>query len=356
MMAASKNITPINVALYAYGMSGKVFHAPFLKASPYYKVSAVLERTKNRSKELFPDAHIYRSPEDMLSNSAIELVVINTPNFTHYEYALKALKAGKHVVVEKPFTITAKEGTALRRLAEKNNLVLTVYHNRRFDSDFRTIKKVLKGNKLGEIVEAEFRFDRYRTHPGKKLHKETPGPGTGNLYDLGSHLIDQALMLFGWPQKIFADIGIAGAESRVENYFNIVLFYKKLRVRLHSSYFVLDTLPESVLYGTKGSFIKRKGDVQEVQLSAGTIPGTRGWGEDVQQGIMKTIKKGNVIETIIPPEAGNYGIFYDELYLAIRKGKQLPVTAGQAIQVISLIERAYKSSQQQKVILIPPLK
>lgn len=352
-MAGLKKIIPINTALLSYGMSGSVFHAPFLKGSPYYHLSSVLERTKKLSKKLFPEINIYRDVDSLLKDKDVELVIINTPNYTHFEYAMQALSAGKHIVVEKPFTITAREGERLKRLAEKNNLVLTVYHNRRYDSDFRTIQKILKSKKLGEIVEAEFRFDRYRLKPGKKIHKETPGPGTGNLYDLGSHLIDQALVLFGWPKKIFADIDILGKESKVDNYFEIILFYEKLRVRLHSSYLVMDTLPETVLYGEKGSFIKAKGDLQESELSKGILPGGNDWGRDSKSGKLKTHSGNKELATTVMAENGNYGAFYDELYPAIRHGKQPPVTAAQAMDVIRIIELSYKSYHLNKVIPVP---
>lgn len=352
-MAGPNKIIPINTALLSYGMSGSIFHAPFLKVSPRFHLSAVLERTKNLSETLFPEIKIYRDVDSLLSDSSVELVVINTPNYTHYDYALKALKAGKHIVVEKPFTVTVLEGENLKRLAEKNNRVLTVYHNRRYDSDFRTIQKVLKSRKLGEIVEAEFRFDRYRLKPGKKVHKETPGPGTGNLYDLGSHLIDQALVLFGWPKKIFADIDILGRESKVDNYFEIILFYDRMRVRLHSSYLVMDTLPETVLYGERGSFIKPKGDLQESELSKGILPGGDDWGRDSKSGKLKTHSGNKELATTVMAENGNYGAFYDELYPAIRYGKQPPVTATQAMDVIRIIELSYKSHHLNKVISVP---
>ena len=352
-MAVSKKIIPIKTALLSYGMSGSIFHAPFLKVSPYYQLSAVLERTKNLSRKLFPEVRIYRDIDALLNDEHVELVIINTPNYTHYEYAMKALQSGKNVVVEKPFTITTREGELLKRLAEKNNLVLSVYHNRRYDSDFRTIEKVLKSGKLGRIVEAEFRFDRYRLQPGEKAHKETPGPGTGNLYDLGSHLIDQALVLFGWPVKIFADIAILRKESLVDDYFEIILFYDQMRVRLHSSYLVMDTLPETVLYGEKGSFVKPKGDVQEAMLSNGTLPEGNNWGIDLIPGILKRNIKENIIEFSIVAERGNYGAYYDELYPAIRKRKPPSITATEAIRVIKIIELAYRSHHLNKVISLP---
>lgn len=352
-MAGSQKIIPVNTALLSYGMSGSIFHAPFLKVSPYFHLSSVWERSKSLSKKLFPEIKIYRTLEELLLDNDIELVIVNTPNNTHYDYAMKALKAGKHVVVEKPFTINSRQGQLLKRIAEKNNLVLSVYHNRRYDSDFRTLRKVLKSKSLGNIVEAEFRFDRFRQHPGKKIHKESPGPGTGNLYDLGSHLIDQALMLFGWPQKVFADIDILRKDSRVDDYFEIILFYEEMRVRLHSSYLVMDTLPESILYGEKGSFIKPKGDIQEATLSRVSLPEANGWGIDTKPGILKRIIKDNIIETSVPAECGNYGSYYDELYPAIRGKKQPPVTPDQAIKVIRIIEMAYKSHRLRKTISLP---
>src|ERR1700690_1684479 len=224
-------MTPINTALCSFGMSGLIFHAPFLKINPGFNFYAVLERTKNLAEEKYPGVKTYRTLENFLADSSIELVVVNTPNNTHYDYTKKALEAGKHVVVEKPFTITADEGSQLIELAKKKNKKLSVYQNRRYDSDYKTIKKIIQQNVLGDIVEVEMHFDRFKEELSSKLHKEIPGPSSGSLYDLGSHLIDQALQLFGIPVKIFADVQAMRPISKVDDYFELLFYYEKMRVR-----------------------------------------------------------------------------------------------------------------------------
>lgn len=351
------SIKPVHTALCSFGMSGKIFHAPFISTNPRFEMSAVLERSKNESAKMFPGARIYRNLPDLLSDDSIELVIVNTPNYTHFEYAKKSLQAGKHVVVEKPFTVTVKEGLQLKELAEKNKLVLSVYHNRRFDSDYKTIQKILKQKLLGEVVEVDMRFDRFRTTPGNKSHKEIPGPGSGNLYDLGSHLLDQAIRLFGMPRAIFADIGIQRKSSQVDDYFELLLLYGVLRVRLHSSYLVLDALPGYVLYGTKGSFIKPKTNIQEERLANGELPTAKAWGiEPVEEhGILKEIRNQKEFRKTVISEKGNYQEYYDLLFDAIRKKKPAPVAAGDAINVIHLIELAYKSSKLKKIVSVNDL-
>ncbi len=294
--------TPINTALCSFGMSGLVFHSPFLTVNPDFNFYAVLERTKNLAKEKYPEVKTYRTLEAMLADDLVELVIVNTPNYTHYEYAKKSLEAGKNVIVEKPFTIDVAQAEDLIALAKKQHKVLSVYQNRRYDSDYKTIKKVLSENLLGELVEVEMHFDRFREELSPKEHKETPGPGAGVLYDLGSHLIDQALQLFGKPEKIFADIRIIRPLSKVDDYFELLLYYPKLRVRLKASYIVREALPGYILHGLKGSFIKPKTDVQETLLKEGVIPGKKDWGTEpeTEKGLLHTEIKGKeVIEFII---------------------------------------------------------
>jgi predicted dehydrogenase len=340
-------MTPINTALCSFGMSGWVFHAPFLNINPGFNLYAVWERTKNLAVEKYPSIKTYRTLEDMLADNSVELVIVNTPNNTHYEYAKKALNAGKHVVVEKPFTVTVKEGKELIELAKKQNKKLSVYQNRRYDSDYKTIKRVIQQNLLGDLVEVEMHFDRFKEVISPKVHKEIPGPGTGSLYDLGSHLIDQALELFGMPEKIFADIQCVRPVSQVDDYFELLLFYKKLRVRLKSSYTVREALPGYIFHGLKGSFIKPKTDVQEEMLQAGKIPGSSDWGTEPesQKGLLHTEKNGEVIREYIQSEQGNYNEFYDGIYEAIRNDKPLPVNPEESVNVIKIIEAAYKSNQ-----------
>lgn len=345
-------MTPINTALCSFGMSGLVFHSPFLTINPHFNFYAVWERSKNLAEEKYPDVKTYRTLESMLADDLVELVIVNTPNYTHYEYAKKSLEAGKHVIVEKPFTIDLEQANDLIALAKKQNKLISVYQNRRYDSDYKTIKKVISENLLGELVEVEMHFDRYREELSPKIHKETPGPGAGILYDLGAHLIDQALQLFGKPEKIFADIRIIRPLSKVDDYFELLFYYPKLRVRLKASYIVREALPGYILHGLKGSFIKPKTDIQETLLKEGVIPGKKDWGTEpeTEKGLLHTeINEKEVIEFVIS-ERGNYNDYYDGIYEAIRNGQPLPVTAEEGGEIVKIIITAFKSSESGKVI------
>lgn len=345
-------ISPIKTALCSFGMSGLVFHSPFLSINPGFNFYAVWERTKNEAQKKFPNVITYRSLDKMLADDLVELVIVNTPNFTHFEYAKKALEAGKHVIVEKPFTVNVEEAEELIALAKKQNKLLSVYQNRRYDSDYKTIKKVLDKKLLGEVVEAEFHFDRFREELSPKKHKEIPGPGTGVLYDLGAHLIDQALQLFGWPKKVFADIRIIRPLSKVDDYFEVLLYYPNLRVRLKASYAVREPLPGYILHGLKGSFIKPKTDVQEMLLQAGNIPGGKDWGKEpeTEKGLLHSEIEGVQVREYMESEQGNYDDYYSGIYEAIRNHKPLPVTAEEGENVIRIIQTAFESSESLKVI------
>ena len=343
---------PINTAILSFGMSGQVFHAPFIHVLDEFNFHAVWERTKNIARDKYAGVQTYRSLEELLMDPLVELVVVNTPNYTHFEYTKKALEAGKHVVVEKPFTVTVKDGEELIRIAREKNLVLSVYQNRRFDSDFKSVKKIVDEEWLGDIVEAEFHYDRYKEELSPKVHKETPGPGTGALYDLGSHLIDQALQLFGMPEEVFADIRTVRPVSKVDDYFEVLLYYPNLRVRLHSSYLVREALPAYAIHGSKGSFIKAKTDVQEAALQEGQLPDREDWGTepDSQKGWLHTEKDGEVIRRHVISPQGNYSDYYKQLYGAIRYGSASPVTAEEGLDVIRIIEAAFRSSSGKQVI------
>ncbi|MEO9023264.1 MAG: Gfo/Idh/MocA family oxidoreductase [Ginsengibacter sp.] len=343
---------PINTALCSFGMSGKVFHAPFLTVNPGFNFYAVYERTKNLAEERYPDVKTYRSLESLLADDSVELVIVNTPNYTHYEFAKKALEAGKHVIVEKPFTITVQEASNLIELAEKNDRKLSVYQNRRYDSDYKAIKKVIVEKLLGELVEVEIHFDRYREELSPKTHKENPIPGAGILYDLGAHLIDQALQLFGMPEKIFADIRIIRPLSKVDDYFELLLFYPKLRVRLKASHIVKEALPGYILHGLKGSFIKPRTDIQEISLQKGMIPGGKDWGKEPEseKGLLHTEIDRKEVREYVNSEQGNYNEYYTCIYNAIRNDLPLPVTAQDGRKVIYIIEAALESNRQQRIL------
>lgn len=337
----------IPTALCSFGMSGQIFHAPFIQAHPGFNFYGVWERSKNLAAATYPGLTTFRSLEAMLEDETVELVVVNTPNHAHYDHARLALLAGKHVIVEKPFTVSSAEAGELTQLAESRGLMLSAYHNRRYDSDFRTLKKLIDEGWLGDMVEAEFHYDRFRPEPGPKLHKENPGPGAGALYDLGAHLIDQALQLFGTPQSLFADLAAMRPGSKVDDYFELLLYYSNFRVRLKCSYLVREALPASILHGSRGSFIKAKSDPQEAMLQAGHRPGAAGWGEEPESawGLLHTEKNNEIIRKHIPSMPGNYGDYYEGIYQSLVQGTPPPVSSKEAGLVVRLIELAVESGR-----------
>jgi scyllo-inositol 2-dehydrogenase (NADP+) len=344
---------PIKTALCSFGMSGLVFHAPFIHLHEGFELYGVFERTKNLAEEKYPGIKTFRSLEAMLADDAIELVIVNTPNYTHFDYAKLALLADKHVVIEKPFTCTLAEAEQLLDLAERQNKKLSVYQNRRWDSDFKTVQKVVQQKLLGEVVEAEIHFDRYSEILSYKQHKETPGPGAGILYDLGPHLIDQALQLFGMPDSVFADTTNLRSISQVTDYVELILFYKNLRVRLKSGYLVREPLPAYIFHGTKGSFIKPRADVQETDLQKGKDLADADWGIEPEdaKGLLHTDKDGqNIIREYIVSEKGNYMDYYDGLYNALRNDKPLPVSAEDGLKVMRIIDAAFRSVEAKGIV------
>ena len=346
----------VKVGLCAFGMSGKVFHAPFLKEHPGFFMSAVVERSKEDSKEKYPDAEIYRSVEEMLENADIEVVVVNTPVQTHFEYVKMALDAGKNVIVEKPFTVTVSEAEELVNLAENKNLFLSVYQNRRFDRDYLQVQKVLAEGKLGNVREAEIRFDRFRTEPSGKEHKENPEQnGSGSMHDLGSHLVDQAVQLFGFPDKLFADVFSMKGEAYANDYFEILLYYKNdLRVRLKSSVFTKEEHFAYKIHGDKGSFLQERTDNQENELTAGKIPAYgKEWMEPLKEsdGILTYLNENSETKRVLTSsEFGNYMNYYQQIYEHIVFGYALPSLGNEIVQNMKIIEAALESSKKGKII------
>lgn len=351
-----KNINQfkINTALLSFGMSGKVFHAPFIDHHPGFELIGVLERTKNESRLIYPGIHIYRTLEEVIDDPNIELVIINTPTQTHFDFAKKALLAGKHVVVEKAFTTTVEEAKFLMELAKELGLVISVYQNRRWDSDFSTVCKIVNEGTLGNIHSAAFHFDRYKEQLSIKLHKETPGPGAGLLLDLGPHLIDQAIYLFGMPQSVLADIRTIRPGSMVDDDFTLFLYYPSMRVTLKSSLLVKEPIPSFIVHGSKGSFIKQRADIQEAALINGDIPYTKDWGKELaaENGYLHTVLEGKTMKEFIPTLQGNYGAFYNGLYNTIREGAPCLVDAKDGLNVMKIIEAAQLSNAEQKAITI----
>jgi scyllo-inositol 2-dehydrogenase (NADP+) len=343
----------IKTALLSYGMSGKVFHAPFLEFHTGFDLVGSWERSKQLIKEDYPDAKSYATFEDLLEDD-IDLVVVNTPVATHYEYAKKVLQAGKHALVEKSFTTTVAEAEELAALAREKGLKLAVFHNRRWNSDFKTVKKIIDEGVLGEIVEVEFHFDRYNPVLSPKPHKEIASSGAGILKDLGSHLIDQSLYLFGIPESVFADIRITRSGSLVDDYIDILLYYTDFRVRLKAGFFVRESIPAYIVHGKKGSFLKSRGDVQEEDLKVGKKPNLDSWGTEsvADEGLLHTEIKGEIIRQKVPSLTGNYFHFFDDMYGAITNNTVEPVTALEGIQVMTIIEAAIRSSLEKRVVFL----
>ena len=288
----------INTALCSFGMSGKVFHAPFIHLHEGFNLYGVWERTNKSADAVYPGIKSFDNLEEMLRDDLIDLVVVNTPNYTHFEFAKKALLANKHVLVEKSFTVTVSEAEELIQLAKTQNRKLSVYQNRRYDSDFKTVRKIVEDGQLGKIVEAEFHFDRYNLNLSPKKHKETINPGSGLLHDLGPHLIDQALVLFGMPLSLFGFLRIQRPLSLVNDYFDLQLFYPAFTVRLKASLIVKEQPAAYSLHGTLGSFVKLRADIQEDELKKGSLPLSESWGIEpvTAQGFMMENKS----ETLYP--------------------------------------------------------
>ena len=343
---------PIKTALLSFGMSGKLFHAPFLQLHPGFQLAGAWERSKKIMGEFYPGITSYPSLEAILADDSIDLVIVNTPTSTHYDYARQALLAGKNIIVEKAFTTTVAEAIELKNLAEKVNKKLSVFQNRRWDSDFKTVKKIIDDGHLGELIEAEIHFDRFKPELSPKPHKEIPSPGAGILKDLGSHIIDSAICLFGYPQAIFADIRITRPTSVVDDWFDILFYYKNLRVRLKGGVYVRESLPGFIIHGSKGSFLKNRTDVQETNLLAGKKPNLTDWGTEPEseQGLLHTEKNGEIIREKVPSLQGNYYHYYDDVYKSLTEGYPMPVTADDGINVMRIIASAEKSCNEKRVI------
>ncbi len=347
-------MAPIKTALLSFGMSGKLFHAPFIQLHPGFELAGAWERSNRLIQNFYPEVKSYHTLEEILADDSIELVIVNTPTGTHYGYAKQVLQAGKHAVVEKAFTTTVAEAIELKEIAAAENRKISVYQNRRWDSDFKTVKKILNEGWLGDLVEAEIHFDRYKPQLSPKVHKETTGAGAGLLKDLGPHLIDQALSLFGKPEALYADIRITREGSVVDDWFDILLFYPTMRLRLKSGLFVKEALPGYIFHGKKGSFIKGRTDIQETELLAGKAPNTDDWGTEPagERGLLNVEKNGKQIRKKIKSLQGNYYGFYDEVYKAIRENGEMPVTADDGIHVMQIIEAALASSAERKVVVL----
>lgn len=334
---------PIVTGLLAYGMSGKVFHAPFVFHHPGFELRAVTERSKKNARHDYPEVISYDSVGELLADEKIELVVINTPNNTHYDYARQALLAGKHILVEKPFATSSTEAREIFELGRSLGRKVLVYHNRRYSSDFLSAREVLKSGKLGRIIEVHLRFDRYRNFIGPKTFKETPVPGSGIFYDLGSHMIDQAISIFGKPLHSHKTLGKYREGTQVDDYGTIHLqFENQVNVFITVSMLVADPLPAIVIHGSKGTFVKDLCDTQEEQLMAGAMPNDPGFGEEPEgkEGRLTIIgAHGHKEVKAIPSLKGKYMALFEDVYQTIRQNDPFPVREEEVMYQMELLEK-----------------
>ncbi|MCD4712003.1 MAG: Gfo/Idh/MocA family oxidoreductase [Clostridiales bacterium] len=346
----------INVAIIGYGLSGRVFHSTIIRSVEGFNITKVVTTDpvkESLAKKDIENVVVVQSMDDVIHDPDIHLIVISTPNTSHVKIAEMAIKNKKHVIVEKPFTVTSKEAEYLTKLAKNFDVVLSVYHNRRFDGDYKTILKIIDSGTLGRLVELESHFDRFRTELKAEAWREDNLPGSGVLYDLGSHLIDQVVHKFGMPNEIYADIA-AQRFGKVDDQFELILYYDGLKVTLKSGSLVKEPLPRFILQGTKGAFVKFGLDVQEDDLKAGLLPSDDpfddGWGSEPEAfwGKLNTIDECKRIETL----KGDYRTYYRNIYGAIQFGEPLLVEPKDGLNVIKIIEAAIESNRQKKRIAV----
>ena len=343
----------LNVGIVGYGYATKTFHAPLISALPGLRLAAVSSGDPAKVANDWPCLPVFDSAQALFACDEIELIVIPTPNETHFPLAAQALAAGKHVVVDKPFTLTADEAQELIAMARRYDRLLSVFHNRRWDSDFLTLQSVLREGSLGRVTHLESHFDRYRPEVRARW-RESDGPGTGLWFDLGAHLLDQALQLFGTPQSISLDLARQRDGAVVDDWFHALLRYDEMRVVLHGSALVPAMGPRLMVHATRGSFVKWGLDPQEDALKAGLHPCAADWGADPLAGRL-TLRDGDAVsEQVVPSIPGNYLAYYAAIRDAIRLGTPNPVPAEQALQVTRLIECGVASAREGRVVRLAP--
>nr|WP_321452958.1 Gfo/Idh/MocA family oxidoreductase [uncultured Carboxylicivirga sp.] len=336
----------IKTGIASYGMSGRIFHGPSLKVlEDQFEVVGVFERTKKESEKLFSQATIYRSFSELLANPEIELVIVNTPDHLHYGMTKEALLAGKHVVTEKPFTLSVEEADELIELAKKQNKVLSVYQNRRYDGNYKTVKKIIDQGLLGRLVELEIHYDRYRKEIREGSWKEEGDDRVGVLFNLGAHLVDQVVQLVGMPEAVTTKLAKVRDRSVVNDYMNIRLDYPNLQVILRSSYLVKSPGPMYTLHGVEGSYVKSGGDPQEELLDKGQLPTGADWGKEAEGnwGTLVTDINGVEYKGKIETEAGCYPDFYRDLFKCIVMRESNPVPPEQARETVRILNAAVES-------------
>ena len=342
----------IEVGLIGFGLAGRYFHAQVIDAVPGLRISAILQRTGNEAARLYPDARIVRSVHELLTIDSIRLIVIASPNQTHFPFAKECLEAGRDVVVDKPLTTTVAEATELFQIARKCGRLLTVYHSRRFDADFQAIRQFLQKEGLGRVVRFETHYDRYRPSGKPGAWREQPGPGSGILFDLAPHLIDHALTLFGPPQAISADIRAERDVSKTDDSFDISLGYPgEMRAKLSATMLGLIPRPRFLVFGTQGAYLKRGFDPLENALRNGHVPAPDGWVMEKPEDWAEAerITDGQLCKERIASR-GDWRDFYVNIRDVLLGKADLLVTPQQVLDVMSTLELAHRSSSERRVL------
>jgi len=342
----------IDVGLIGFGFAGRTFHAPIIDAVEGLRLAAILQRHGSDAEQAHPSAHIVRTLEELLAIDAIRLVVIATPNTTHFDIARQCLLAGRDVVIDKPFAPTYAEASELVELAKQQQRLISVYQNRRWDGDFRTLRNLLSEDKLGRVVLFESHFDRFRPHLKENAWRERPEPGSGVLFDLGPHLIDQAMVLFGVPEAISADVRAERDGAAIDDAFDIVLYYPGMRALLRAGVLVSTPTPRFAVQGTLGGYLKYHLDPQEDALKRGETPTGESWGHETpaRWGTLLVAQGDSLVPEKLPTLPGDYRQYYRNVRDAILGATPLAVTPEQALRVMRALEMARESSRQRCVL------
>jgi len=360
-------VREIGVGVVGYGLGGRVFHAPFVSAVPGLRLVSIMTRSADEVTKAYPSVQVVRTIEEILADKSIELVVISTPNETHFALAKKALEAGKHIVIDKPFAPTAAEALELLQLAKSKGVLAVPFHNRRWDGDFLTVKKLLKESAIGRLVTYESHFDRFRPVPRENTWKEAENPANGMLFDLGPHLVDQALALFSAPDAITASVRADRDQTAIEDAFDITLHYpapngKGLLAHCRTSYLACINAPRFLLHGTRGSFLKNGLDPQEPALVGGAKVPVLGspevWLQEPESAWGKLVvapvpaDPAMLVERQIKTEPGDYRGFYANVRDALLGTAELAVTPEDGYRVTKLLEMARKSSKEGRTLQV----
>lgn len=371
--------SPIRCAVLGFGLAGKVFHCPFISAVPGLELTSIVQRKGDEAARAYPTARILRSADDAFRDPSIDLIVVATPSETHFDLAAQAMQAGKHVVVDKPLTSSSKSAQALGALAKSHSRILAPFHNRRWDGDFLTLRKILHEGSLGRVVEIVSRFDRYRPLQRPNTWKEVASPATGFLYDLGPHLVDQALAIFGPPARVTASVRYDRERTDIDDAFDIVLDYdlaygRELRYSCHATMLAADPSPRFLVNGTQGSYRKYGVDPQEpTLLNTGRrppilgspdawlpepgVPGQlAGWGEEPETawGTLTLCPDlndpANLTRSLYPTTPGDYRLFYANVRDTILGQAKLAVTAEDAFRTLRILDLARESHKQRRTL------